>query len=127
MRYAEALTPPGTARPRTLGLRRWFVTILVLAAAAWAVWAYAQEAYIAHRLASQASDLRRQNALLAAQNQGYHRDIQAISNGTADEEEARQNGYSRPYEKVYLVTQPPSPSPSPAAAAAPSAKPSPTP
>ena len=127
MRYAEALTPPGTPRPRTPGLRRLFIVVFVLAVAAWALWGYAQEAYLVHRLASQASDLRNQNALLAAQNQGYHRDIQALSNGTADEEEARQNGYSRPYEKVYLVTQPPPPSPSPAPSPSPSAKASPTP
>jgi hypothetical protein len=123
MRYAEALTPPGSPRPRTLGLRRLIVVIVVLAAAAWAMWAYAQEAMLAHRLASQAADIRHQNALLAQQNSGYHRDIQAIGNGTADEEEARLNGYSRPYEKVYLVTQPPPPSPTPPPSPSPKASP----
>ncbi|HLZ93900.1 MAG TPA: hypothetical protein VKT20_01035 [Candidatus Dormibacteraeota bacterium] len=123
MRYAAALTPPGTPRPRTIGWRGMVITIVVLAATVWALYAYAQEAYLAHKLAQQASDLRRQNGLLADQNQGYHRDIQAISNGTADEEEARQNGYSRPYERVFLVTDPPSPAPSPS----PSAKASPSP
>ena len=33
--------------------------------------------------------------------------------GAADEEEARQSGYSRPQERVYLVTTPPSPTPAP--------------
>src|SRR5579859_3560178 len=123
IRNAAALTPPGTPRRRTIGWRGIVITSAVLAATTWAMYAYAQEAYLAHKLAQQASDLRTQNALLAGQNQGYHRDIQAISNGTADEEEARQNGYSRPYERVFLVTDPPSPAPSPS----PSAKASPSP
>jgi hypothetical protein len=123
MRYTAALTPPGTVRPRARGMRGIVIAVLVLAAALWLLYSYAQEAYLVHRLAQQASDLRNQNALLAEQNTGYHRDIQAIGNGSADEEEARLNGYSRPYERVYLVTAPPSPSPAPS----PAAKASPTP
>jgi hypothetical protein len=93
--------------------------LLALAAfVAWMAFAYAQEAYLAHRLSQQASDLRHQNTLIAAQNQGYHKDIQAISNGAADEEEARLNGYSRPSERLYLVT-----APSPPASPSPSARP----
>jgi len=111
MRYTTALTPPGTPRPRTIGLRRIALTLVVLFAAAWALYAYAQEAYLSHKLTQQVSDLRRQNALIAEQNQGYHKDIQAITTGAADEEEARLSGYSRPQERVYLVTAPPSPIP----------------
>ncbi len=85
---------------------------------AWMAYAYAQEAYLAHRLSQQAADLRQQNALIADQNQGYHKDIQAISNGAADEEQARLNGYSRPRERLYLVT-----APSPPTTPSPSAKP----
>jgi len=57
------------------------------------------------------SDLRKQNTEIAAQNAGYRKDVQGLTNGTADEEEARLNGYAKPNEKTYLVTTPPSPSP----------------
>jgi len=125
MRYTTALTPPGTPRPRTYGLRRIALTIVFALAAVWALYAYAQEAYLSHKLGQQVSDLKRQNALIADENQGYHRDIQAITTGAADEEEARLSGYSRPQERVYLVTAPPSPTP-PAASPSPKASPAPT-
>jgi hypothetical protein len=118
MRYTTALTAPGAPRPRHNGLRRIALIIVFALAALWALYAYAQEAYLSHKLGSQVSDLHRQNALIAEQNQGYHKDIQAITTGAADEEEARLSGYSRPQERVYLVTDPPSPTP---------ATPSPTP
>jgi hypothetical protein len=38
--------------------------------------------------------------------------VEALSNGTADEEEARMSGFAKPTEKTFLVTTP-SPSPSP--------------
>jgi cell division protein FtsB len=113
MRYAAALTPPGAPRPRIRGLRKPVLIVLFLAAASWALYGYAQEAYIGHRLSQQTADLRNQNALLAAQNDGYRRDIQAITTGAADQEEARLNGYSKPNERVFLVTAPPSPTPTP--------------
>jgi cell division protein FtsB len=123
MRYTTALTAPGTPRPRTTGLRRIALTIVFVLAAVWALYAYAQEAYLSHKLGQQESDLRQQNALIGEQNQGYHRDIQAITSGAADEEEARLSGYSRPQERVYLVTAPPSPTP-PAVSPSPKASPS---
>ena len=106
-----ALAPPGVPRPRLFAARRTIVLAVVLCAAGWAAIAYAQEAYLGHRLSQQVSDLRHQNQVLAAQNQGYHQDISAINSGAADEEEARRNGYSKPYEHVYLVTSPAPPSP----------------
>jgi cell division protein FtsB len=115
MRYAAALTPPGTPRPRQLGARRPIFVVLFVIAAGWALYGYAQEALVGHRLATQVADLRHQNAVIAAQNDGYRKDIQGITTGTADEEEARLNGYSKPNERVYLVTAPPTPSPSPPA------------
>ncbi len=117
MRQSKALTVVGSVRTNTFGVRR---TVLVVAAAgvlAWAGVAFAQEAYLGHRLSQQVSDLRKQNTEIAAQNAGYHKDVQALTSGTANEEEARLNGYARPNEKLYLVT-PPSPSP----AASPSPK-----
>jgi cell division protein FtsB len=125
MRYTTALTAPGVPRPRTSGLRRIALIIVFALAAVWALYAYAQEAYLSHKLAQQVSDLHQQNALIAEQNQGYHRDIQAITTGAADEEEARLSGYSRPQERVYLVTAPPSPTPL-APSPSPKASPAPT-
>jgi cell division protein FtsB len=116
MRYAASLNAPGGARPRGLGARRIAVLLALAAFVAWMAFAYAQEANLAHRLSQQASDLRQQNALITSQNQGYHKDIQAISNGAADEEQARLNGYSRPNERIYLITAPSPPTtPSPTA------------
>jgi hypothetical protein len=83
-----ALAPPGVPRPRLVVARRTIVLGVVLCAAVWAGIAYAQEAYLGHRLSQQVSDIRHQNQVLAAQNQGYHRDISAINSGAADEEEA---------------------------------------
>ena len=42
----------------------------------------------------------------------YRRDILAVQTGSAAEEVARQNGYSRPDEHLYLVSAPPAPTPS---------------
>ena len=83
------------------------VTVLAI----WTAYAFAQEAYIGHRLAQQVSDLHRTNARLAAENSGYHKDVQSVTSGAANEEEARLSGYARPYERLYLVTAPPSPTP----------------
>ena len=116
MRNTASLNVPGGVRPRGLGARRIVVLLALAAFVAWMAYAYAQEAYLAHRLSQQASDLRQQNALIASQNQGYHKDIQAISNGAANEEQARLNGYSRPNERLYLITATPPPTtPSPTA------------
>ncbi len=120
MRHSRALTVAGSVRTSSFGLRK---MVLLLAAGVVLVWAgiaFAQEAYLSHRLSQQVSDLRRQNGQITAQNAGYQKDVQALTSGTADEEEARLNGYAKPNEKLYLVTTPPSPSPTPSAS--PSAK-----
>lgn len=113
----------GTLRTSAFGVRQAVITAVVLVALIWAGIAFAQEAFIGHKLSQQVADLRHQNVVLAAQNHGYKKDVQAITSGTADEEEARLNGYSKPQERLYLVTAPPSPSPAPAAKASPSASP----
>jgi cell division protein FtsB len=105
-------------------VRRTFVIAVLIVAAAWMAYAYAQEAMVGRRLAQEAAQLRQQNSLIAAQNDGYRKDVKALTSGAADEEEARLNGYSRPQERVYLITAPPSPSP---AASSPSTAPSTTP
>ena len=108
-------------RTSAFGVRHAVIALAALVALAWAGAAFAQEAFLSHKLTDQVANLRRQNAVLAAQNAGYHKDVQALKSGVADEEEARLNGYARPNEKLYLVTAPVSPSP----AASPSASPSP--
>jgi cell division protein FtsB len=113
MRYSKALTSAGSVRTNAFGVRHAIVVIAVAIGLAWGGVAFAQEAWISHRLSQQVADLKRQNAEIAAQNAGYKKDVQALSSGTADEEEARLSGYARPSERLYLVTAAPSPSPSP--------------
>jgi cell division protein FtsB len=113
MRYNRVIVASGTLHTSALGMRRVLVIAAVLVALVWAGVAFAQEAYIGHKLSQQVADLRHQNTVLAVQNQGYKKDVQGITSGTAAEEEARLNGYSRPQERLYLVTAAASPSPSP--------------
>jgi cell division protein FtsB len=121
MRYTKAIVAGGTLRTNAFGMRHAVVTSVIVAAAIWAGVAFAQEAYIGHKLTQQVGDLRKQNSVLAAQNQGYRKDVQALTSGAADEEEARLNGYAKPQERLYLVTAAPTPSPKPPAS--PSASP----
>jgi cell division protein FtsB len=121
MRHSKAIVAAGTLRTNAFGMRHAVVTCVILAASLWAGVAFVQEAWIGHKLSQQVADLRKQNTVLAAQNQGYRKDVQALTSGAADEEEARLNGYAKPQERLYLVTAPPSPSPTPSAS--PSASP----
>ena len=116
MRSSKALTVAGSVRTNSFGVRNLVLLIAAGIVLIWAGIAFAQEAYVSHRLSQQVSDLRRQNAEISAQNAGYKKDVAALNSGTADEEEARLNGYAKPSEKLYLVTTPspaPTPSPSP--------------
>jgi cell division protein FtsB len=114
MRHSKTVIAAGSVRNGTLGVRHVIVVVVTSVAVIWGGVAFAQEAYVVHKLNQQAADLRHQNSVLAAQNQGYKKDVQAITSGAAGEEEARLNGYARANEKLYLVT-PPSPAPSPSA------------
>jgi cell division protein FtsB len=111
MRHSKALTVAGSVRTNSFGVRGLVIVVAAAIALAWAGVAFAQEAYLSHRLSQQVSDLRKQNAEITGQNSGYRKDVQGLTNGTADEEQARLNGYAKPNEKTYLVTTPPSPSP----------------
>ncbi|TMD15403.1 MAG: hypothetical protein E6I27_09565 [Chloroflexi bacterium] len=113
MRHSKALTVAGSVRTNTFGVRQVVIAAGVGVALTWGGVAFAQEAYVSHRLSQQVSEIRKQNTEIAAQNAGYRKDVQALQSGTADEEEARRNGYAKPNEKLYLVTTPPTPSPSP--------------
>ena len=127
MRHSKALSVAGSVRTNSFGVRRAVVVLAGGAALVWAGIAFAQEAYVVHNLSRQVSDLRRQNAEIARENTGYHKDVQGLTNGTADEEEARLNGYAKPNEKTYLVTAPASPSPAASARPSPTASPRPSP
>ena len=90
---------------------------LLLVVAVWVGYAFAQEMLLNHRLNAQAAELRQQNAATAAANNGYRRDVQSITSGAANEEEARLSGYARASERLYLVTVAPSPTPQPGSTA----------
>ena len=122
MRHNKALTVVGSVRTNSFGVRQAVVLVIGGVALVWGGIAFAQEAYVSHKLSQQVSDLRKQNAEIAAQNAGYKKDVQGLTSGTANEEEARLNGYAKPNEKTYLVTTRPSPSPAPS----PSSRPSPS-
>lgn len=117
MRHTKALAVAGSVRTSSLGVRHAVIGLGVAVGLVWVGAAFAQEAYLSHKLTQQVSDLARQNSVLAAQNAGYKKDVQSLSSGSANEEVARLNGYARPNEKLYLVTAPPSPSPTPSPAA----------
>ncbi|TAN32287.1 hypothetical protein EPN29_08920 [bacterium] len=123
MRHSRAIVAAGTVRTNALGMRHAILVAAVSVTVIWAGVAFAQEAYIGHKLNQQVADLRRQNAVLAGQNQGYRKDAEAITSGAANEEEARLNGYARPQERLYLVTTAPSPSPKPPPSAPPKVSP----
>ncbi|HYS98441.1 MAG TPA: hypothetical protein VEM94_08590 [Candidatus Dormibacteraeota bacterium] len=113
MKYSnKPTTAAGTLRVNAFTLRSTLILIAAGIVLMWAAVAFAQEAYISQRLGQQVSELRRQNAQIGAQNAGYHKDVEALSNGTADEEEARMSGFAKPNERTFLVTTP-SPSPTP--------------
>ncbi|MFI5282022.1 MAG: septum formation initiator family protein [Candidatus Dormibacterales bacterium] len=115
-----------TSRPHWVSARRAAYAVVICFALVWGGGAFAQEAYLSHKLNQQVAQLRTQNQVLAEQNQAYGKDVQGISSGSAGEEEARLNGYSRPNEHVYLVTVTPSPSPSPSPTSSPSPSPKPS-
>jgi cell division protein FtsB len=111
MRHSKAIVAAGNVRTSALGVRRTIVVAVVVVIATWTAWAFAQEAYIGHRLSQQVADLHRQNARLTAENKGYRKDVQSLTSGAANEEEARLRGYARAGERIYLLTAPPSPTP----------------
>jgi hypothetical protein len=119
MRNSKVLVAAGSVRTGGLSMRHAVTSVVFLVVAIWVGYAFAQEAYLSHKLTQQAADLRHQNLVIASQNQGYRKDVQAITSGSANEEEARLNGYAKPSERTFLVTTPPSPSPTPAASPSP--------
>ncbi len=111
MRNSKVLVAAGSVRTGGLTMRHIVTIAVVIIVALWVGYGFVQEAYLSHKLSQQAADLRHQNAVIVGQNQGYRKDVQAITSGSANEEEARMNGYTRPNERSFLVTTPASPSP----------------
>ena len=118
MRNRRAGATAGTVDPRFSLSRRTLVRAGLLVLALWMAWAFVQEGWTASRLSAQAAELRARNAALDAQNQQYMRDISTVESGGASEEVARENGYAKPGEHVYVVG-----APTPGAAAPPSPPP----
>lgn len=117
MRFSKPIVAGGTLRTSAFGVRHAVIGLVAAVGFVWAGAAFAQEAFLSHKLTDQVANLRKQNAVLAVQNGGYRKDVEAIRSGVANEEEARLNGYARPNERLYLVTAVATPSPSPSAAA----------
>jgi cell division protein FtsB len=111
MRHSKATVAAGSVRTSAHGVRRTIVVAVVAVVAVWTASAFAQEAFIGHKLSQQVADLHLQNGHLASENSGYRRDVQSVTSGAANEEEARLSGYARPDEHLYLVTAVPSPTP----------------
>jgi hypothetical protein len=107
MRQRRASASNGVLRPRSLRVSREVLLLMGLALMAiWIVWAFGQEVFMSYQLSREGADLRNQNAAMQVANDGYRRDIAAVSSGSAAEEEARLNGYLRSGEKLYVVSQP---------------------
>jgi Septum formation initiator len=114
MRQRRASASNGVLRPRSLRASREVLLLVGLALLAiWIVWAFGQEVFMSYQLSREGADLRNQNAAMQVANDGYKRDIAAVSSGSAAEEEARLNGYLRSGEKLYVVSQPASSSDQP--------------
>ena len=89
MRRIHTTTRVGKVNTPTPLSKPFLLLALLLAVAVWVAVAFAQEVLLNHQLNAQAVDLRRQNATVAAQNDGYRRDLLASSAGATAAEDAR--------------------------------------
>ncbi|MDQ6918356.1 MAG: hypothetical protein M3Z98_03240 [Candidatus Dormibacteraeota bacterium] len=103
MRRIHTTTRVGKVNKPAPVSRQFVLLALLLAVAVWVAYAFAQEVLLNHQLNAQAADLRRQNAMVAAQNDGYRRDLLASAAGATAGEDARAHGYARSDERVYVV------------------------
>jgi hypothetical protein len=106
MRRINTTTRVGKVNKSVPFSKQLVLLALLLAVAVWVAYAFAQEAFLNHLLNAQAADLRRQNAVVAVQNEGYRRDLLASAAGAAAGEDARAHGYARSDERVYVVGGP---------------------
>ncbi|SRR6266566_7195013 len=115
MRPRRASASNGTVNQRVRLSQQTVLLGATAVAALWMVGSLLQEVTLNQSLSRQAATLRDQNAALQQTNDGYRRDIGAISSGAAGEEEARKDGYARKDEKLYIIATPPPPTAAPAA------------
>jgi cell division protein FtsB len=105
MRRIKATASVGKVNMPAPLSREFASVVALLVVGAWVAYSFAQEALLNHRLNEQAGELRQRNAAIAAQNAAYERDLITATSASATDEEARQYGYARPDEKVYVVNQ----------------------
>jgi len=106
MRRINTATKVGKVNMPAPLSKEFALLLVLLVAAVWVAVAFAQEVIFTQQLNAQAADLQRQNAAITAANSGYLRDLSASSTGATAGEDARQHGYARPDEKVYVVGGP---------------------
>jgi cell division protein FtsB len=114
MRPRRASASNGTVNKRMRLSHETFILGAMALLGLWMVGSLLQELSLNQSLSRQAAALRERNASVQATNDGYRRDIAAISSGAAGEEEARKDGYARKDEKLYIVATPSAPAPAPA-------------
>jgi cell division protein FtsB len=92
----------------------WIVIGVIVA---WGVWAFGSELLLNLRLDAQVHSLQRENAQLTVANAQTREQLQAAASPSSLEEVAREQGYARQNEQVYVIVTPAaSPGSSPAAA-----------
>ena len=106
MRQRTAYVSEGHLDRHRVGLRPLLIGLAVALIGAWVAVLFSQQIISLHALNARSAALAAQNQQLAAINQGYRQDIADVQSGAAAQEEARQNGYARSDEKLYLITAP---------------------
>jgi cell division protein FtsB len=72
----------------------------------WGVWAFGSEMMLNLRLNAQVQALRAENSRLADSNAQTRTELETAASAAAMEESARQQGYYRQGEQVYVIVQP---------------------
>src|SRR5262245_55358887 len=102
MRPRRASASNGTVNKRMRLSHETFILGAMALFGLWMVGSLLQELSLNQSLSRQVAALRERNASVQATNDGYRRDIAAISSGAAGEEEARKDGYARKDEQLYI-------------------------
>ena len=111
MRPRRASASNGTVNKRVRLSHETFILGGMALLGLWMLGSLLQELSLNQSLSHQAAAMRERNASVQSTNDGYRRDIAAISSGAAGEEEARKDGYARKDEKLYIVATPAPPTP----------------
>jgi cell division protein FtsB len=100
-------TQPKTSRLKVhLSAPDRLIWIVVGVVVLWGVWAFGSEMLLNLRLNAQVQALRVQNAQLATSNAQTRSRLATAASATALEESARQQGYYKSGEQVYVIVQP---------------------